>query len=228
MNRRFAPFVDASGRLRRLHRRGGAVDSRALATLATIFAVYVINTATAFTVHDERLQAEALARAAIELTAYQVSCQRRARPPRGTFMFRMGSAKVECGVQLGGRAHRSQRRAEGMLSRACSSGSARNADAGRQYRRPHHRLAHPARPENPETKRPHSIAPPASPMARAARRSSMSASWGSSSAFRERWSSARCPSSPSTAGSRRSISLDAAPQVIAAFPEMAPDALAAQ
>ena len=40
----------------------------ALATLATIIAVYVINTAIAFTVHDERLQAEALARAAIELS----------------------------------------------------------------------------------------------------------------------------------------------------------------
>src|SRR4051812_28953459 len=38
----------------------------ALATLATIFSMYVINTATAFAVHDERLQAEGLARAAIE------------------------------------------------------------------------------------------------------------------------------------------------------------------
>ena len=33
----------------------------ALATLATIFSVYVINSATAFTVHDERLQAEGCA-----------------------------------------------------------------------------------------------------------------------------------------------------------------------
>ena len=45
----------------------------ALATLASIIAVYVINAATAFTVHDERLQAETMARAAIELTVYQVS-----------------------------------------------------------------------------------------------------------------------------------------------------------
>src|SRR3954470_22452096 len=45
----------------------------ALATLATIFSVYVINTATAFTVHDERLQAEGCARAAIELAVYQLT-----------------------------------------------------------------------------------------------------------------------------------------------------------
>ena len=66
----------------------------ALATLATIIAVYVINAATAFTVHDERLQAEAMARAALELTVYQLSLDPQAAPPRGSFAFRIGNATV--------------------------------------------------------------------------------------------------------------------------------------
>ena len=66
----------------------------ALATLATIIAVYVINAATAFTVHDERLQAETMARAAIELTVYQVSVDPQAAPTRGSFTFRIGNATV--------------------------------------------------------------------------------------------------------------------------------------
>src|ERR1700730_8621065 len=52
----------------------------ALATLATIFSVYVINTATAFTVHDERLQAEGCARAAIELAVYQLTANSQTAP----------------------------------------------------------------------------------------------------------------------------------------------------
>ncbi len=68
----------------------------ALATLVTIFSVYVINTATAFTVHDERLQAEGLARAALELSAYQAAgaAQGQTAPTRGTFLFRLGNALV--------------------------------------------------------------------------------------------------------------------------------------
>jgi general secretion pathway protein K len=66
----------------------------ALATLASIIAVYVINAATAFTVHDERLQAEAMARAAIELTMYQLSLDPQAPPSRGSFAFRIGNAGV--------------------------------------------------------------------------------------------------------------------------------------
>src|ERR1044072_9066149 len=78
----------------------------ALATLVTIFSIYVINTATAFTVHDERLQAEGLARAAIELAAYQATAvppaqqgqqgqpAQPAQATRGTFVFRLGSALV--------------------------------------------------------------------------------------------------------------------------------------
>jgi general secretion pathway protein K len=93
----------------------------ALATLATIFSIYVINTATAFTVHDERLQAEGCARAAIELAVYQLTANpqgtqatqaaqpaqapQAAQPPqaapaaqgaptRGRFVFRIGNAQV--------------------------------------------------------------------------------------------------------------------------------------
>lgn len=67
----------------------------ALATLVTIFSIYVINTAMAFTVHDERLQAEGLARAALELSAYQASASPRGQPvTRGTFLFRLGNGLV--------------------------------------------------------------------------------------------------------------------------------------
>src|SRR5256714_71623 len=66
----------------------------ALATLATIFSMYVINTATAFTVHDERLQAEGLARAAIELSVYQIAAGAQTPQSRGSFLFRIGNADV--------------------------------------------------------------------------------------------------------------------------------------
>src|SRR5205085_12057722 len=66
----------------------------ALATLATIFSMYVINTATAFAVHDERLQAEGLARAAIELSIYQVAASTPAPLSRGSFVLRIGNANI--------------------------------------------------------------------------------------------------------------------------------------
>jgi general secretion pathway protein K len=66
----------------------------ALATLASIIAVYVINAANAFTVHDERLQSEALTRAALELSIYQIARDPQAAPTRGSFVFRMGTAAI--------------------------------------------------------------------------------------------------------------------------------------
>jgi general secretion pathway protein K len=66
----------------------------ALATLASIYAVYVIDTATAFAAHDERLQAHALVSAGLELTAHQVTATPEERPSRGAFSFRMGRASV--------------------------------------------------------------------------------------------------------------------------------------
>jgi general secretion pathway protein K len=60
----------------------------ALATLASIYAVYVIDTATAFRAHDDQIEAEGLLSAALELTALQVSAQRvlaqQAPPSDGT------------------------------------------------------------------------------------------------------------------------------------------------
>jgi general secretion pathway protein K len=47
----------------------------ALATLASIYAVFIIDTATAFKARDARVQAESVFRAALELTAHQVTGQ---------------------------------------------------------------------------------------------------------------------------------------------------------
>jgi general secretion pathway protein K len=67
----------------------------ALATLASIYAVYVINTATAMGVTDERLQAEGLMTAALELTTYRLTAtDADNRPSRGDFAFRLGRAAV--------------------------------------------------------------------------------------------------------------------------------------
>ncbi len=67
----------------------------ALATLVSIYAVYVINTASAFTVHEDQLQSEALVSAALELTAYQLSTHAGPSPPaHGGFDFRLGKANM--------------------------------------------------------------------------------------------------------------------------------------
>jgi general secretion pathway protein K len=66
----------------------------ALATLASIISVYVINAANAFAVHDERLQGEALTRAAVELSLYNMARDPQAVPTRGSFVFRIGTASV--------------------------------------------------------------------------------------------------------------------------------------
>ena len=67
----------------------------ALATLASIMAVYVINAATGLTVHDERLQSETLMRAAIELSVYRaVTGQQQGMLSRGSFAVRLGNANV--------------------------------------------------------------------------------------------------------------------------------------
>jgi general secretion pathway protein K len=67
----------------------------ALATLASIYAVYVINTATAMGVNDDRLQAEGLMTAALELTTYRLTAiDADNRPSRGDFAFRLGRTAV--------------------------------------------------------------------------------------------------------------------------------------
>lgn len=66
----------------------------ALATLATIYAVYVRNTAAALLVHDERVQTEGLAAAAIELVVYRMTAIPNVTPPQGNFDFRAGRTNV--------------------------------------------------------------------------------------------------------------------------------------
>jgi general secretion pathway protein K len=67
----------------------------ALAALAAIFAVYLSASAQALALGDAPLQTEALVSASLELTAYQLTlADDKARPPRGSFNFRMDDADV--------------------------------------------------------------------------------------------------------------------------------------
>jgi general secretion pathway protein K len=67
----------------------------ALTTLVSIYAVYVVNTAYAVGVTEDRPQAEAQVAAAVELTAYQLTAVApTARPSSGAFRLRMGPADV--------------------------------------------------------------------------------------------------------------------------------------
>jgi general secretion pathway protein K len=67
----------------------------ALATLASVYAVYVVRTAYAVGPSDDRVNAEALFTAALELTAYQISAvPKEKRPSLGRFNFRLGRATV--------------------------------------------------------------------------------------------------------------------------------------
>lgn len=71
----------------------------ALATLATVYALYVRETAAAFLGHNERLEAQALARGGVELAVYQLTASAGTRPTRGRLQFRMGSAEVAVGYR---------------------------------------------------------------------------------------------------------------------------------
>jgi general secretion pathway protein K len=67
----------------------------ALAALATIFSVYLSNSAQALAVNDTGLKAEALVSASLELTAYQLLLAGdKARPAPGSFHFRLDNADV--------------------------------------------------------------------------------------------------------------------------------------
>jgi general secretion pathway protein K len=66
----------------------------ALATLATIYAVYVSNTAIALGVNEDRLQANAMVAAGLELAAHQLTSAPDSTPARGSFAFRLGAANV--------------------------------------------------------------------------------------------------------------------------------------
>jgi general secretion pathway protein K len=67
----------------------------ALATLASVAAAYVAQSAVALTVNDEAVQTEALVGASLELTAYQLSATAvERRPTRGAFRFRLSRAEI--------------------------------------------------------------------------------------------------------------------------------------
>lgn len=67
----------------------------ALAALAVVYAMYIGRTTAAVRVNDDRLQAEALISASLELTAYQLTAGvKEARPFHGGFRFHMGKATV--------------------------------------------------------------------------------------------------------------------------------------
>ena len=67
----------------------------ALSALATIFSVYLSNSAQALAVNDTGLKAEALVSASLELTTYQLLLAGdKARPALGSFHFRLDNADV--------------------------------------------------------------------------------------------------------------------------------------
>jgi general secretion pathway protein K len=66
----------------------------ALATFASIYALYVIDTAVAFRSYDDHLRAEGLVSGAVELVAYQLTSKAEHHPTQGQFSFRMGQADV--------------------------------------------------------------------------------------------------------------------------------------
>jgi general secretion pathway protein K len=66
-----------------------------LAALASIYSIYVANSAVALSVNDDRIYTEAIVSAAIELTAYQLSSpEKQKRPTHGAFNFRLGRANA--------------------------------------------------------------------------------------------------------------------------------------
>lgn len=67
----------------------------ALATLASVYAIYVANSVIATRLHDDGIQAHALMSAAIDLSTYQLtSVSEQDRPLRGVFNLRLGGANV--------------------------------------------------------------------------------------------------------------------------------------
>jgi general secretion pathway protein K len=65
-----------------------------LSVLVSIYAAYVVNTASALAGYDDHLKADALVSAALELTAYQQQATSRQSRSTGTFTFRLGQANV--------------------------------------------------------------------------------------------------------------------------------------
>jgi general secretion pathway protein K len=67
----------------------------ALAALATIFSMYLSNSAQALAVNDTAVQAEALVSASLELTVYQLALSGdKERPAQGSFRYRLANADI--------------------------------------------------------------------------------------------------------------------------------------
>ena len=67
----------------------------ALATLASIYSSYTVNTAAASRVGDDRVQAEASIRAGVEMAVFrQLALPEKARPARGGFDMRVGRTDI--------------------------------------------------------------------------------------------------------------------------------------
>jgi general secretion pathway protein K len=67
----------------------------AISLLFLVYSAFVAESVPSFVVHENRLSAEALASAALELTAYrQLQKPRLERPSRGKFNFRLDRANV--------------------------------------------------------------------------------------------------------------------------------------
>jgi general secretion pathway protein K len=66
----------------------------ALAVLASIYSVFVVDTATAIAANKDRVRAEALVAAGVELAAYHIGATPQQRPSNGAFNFRAGSSSV--------------------------------------------------------------------------------------------------------------------------------------
>ena len=67
----------------------------AFATLASVYAMYVANTAIAVAVNDDAVQAEPLVSASVELAAYRLlGSPAESRPTHGAFNLRMGRATI--------------------------------------------------------------------------------------------------------------------------------------
>src|ERR1044071_4307491 len=72
----------------------------ALSCLVSAYTVYVVDSAVGMGGHEHRMRAEALASAAIELTAYrQLTIPLSSRPTHGQFNFRLERAHVEVTFQ---------------------------------------------------------------------------------------------------------------------------------
>ena len=99
------PAIRTFARHRRRHTNGFIVVAvlwilGALAALASIYAIYVVNTAASLRVNDDRVQAEALITAGLELTAYRLLGEpQEVRPAGGAFRFRLGRATVVVGYR---------------------------------------------------------------------------------------------------------------------------------